>query len=192
MSISRRLFIKTGALAAVIAGISLKPGLLALGQEPTVSLPASDPLSNYTQATFEQYVNSIFTLRGRKTIEVVLTKVEDTLPAKVSRTGGRESFALHFRGGGTALPQDTYVIEHPSLGTFMMFLVPTTTDENGAQGYVAVVNRLAYNTNIPAPNGMRKPLIRKPSTTAAPGDGKPAQTQQTPAAKPTRKGNSNP
>ena len=192
MSISRRLFIKTGALAVVLAGISLKPGLLAMGQEPTVSLPASDPLSNYTQATFEQYVNSIFTLRGRKTIEVVLTKVEDTLPAKVSRTGGRESFTLHFRGGGTALPQDTYVIEHPSLGTFMMFLVPTTTDENGAQGYVAVVNRLAYNTNIPAPNGMRKPLIRKPSTTAAPGDGKPAQTQQTPVAKPTRKGNSNP
>ena len=191
MSISRRVFIKTAALAAVLAGISLKPGLLALAQEPTVALPASDPLSNYTQATFAQYVNSIFTLRGPKTIEVTLTSVEDTLPAKASRAGGRESFTLHFRGGGTALPQDTYVIEHPSLGTFRMFLVPTTTDENGAQGYVAVVNRLAYNNTIPAPGGMRKPLIRKPSTTAAPGDGKPVQTEQKPAAKPTRKGNSN-
>jgi hypothetical protein len=191
MSISRRAFIKTGALAVVVAGISLKPGLLALGQEPTVALPASDPLSNYTQATFEQYVNSIFTLRGRKTVEVMLTKVEDSLPAKTSRAGGRESFTLHFRGGGTRLPQDTYVIEHPSLGTFSMFLVPTTTDENGAQGYVAVVNRLAYNTNIPAPGGTRKPLNKKPLT-AAPSDSKPAQTQQAPPAKPTRKGNSNP
>jgi hypothetical protein len=188
MSISRRVFIKAGALAVVIAGISLKPGLLVLGQEPTIALPASDPLSNYTQATFAQYINSIFTLRGRQTIEVTLTKIEDTLPAKASRTGGRESFTLHFRGGGTALPQDTYVIEHPSLGSFRMFLVPTGADENGAQGYVAVVNRLAYDTNIPAPGG-RKPLVRKPSTTAAPSANKPAQTQQTPAAKPTRKGN---
>jgi hypothetical protein len=189
MSISRRVFIKTGALAAVVAGISLKPSLLVLGQEPTVALPALDPLSNYTQATFEQYVNSIFTLRGRRTIEVMLTKVEDTLPAKVSRAGGRESFALHFRGGGAALPQDTYVVEHPSLGTFRMFLVPTATDENGAQGYVAVINRLAYNVNFPAPGGSRKPQVRKPSTTAAPSASKPAQTPQTPAAKPTRKGN---
>jgi hypothetical protein len=191
MSISRRVFMKAGALAAVIAPISLKPGLLALGQEPSFALPAADPLSNYTQATFTQYINSIFTLRGRKTVEVMLTKVEDSLPAKVSRAGGRESFTLHFRGGGAALPQDTYVIEHPSLGTFRMFLVPTSTDENGAQGYVAVVNRLAYNANIPAPNdGGRKPLVRKPSTTAAPNNSKPAQTPQTPA-KPTRKGDSN-
>lgn len=179
---------KTGVLAVVVAGISLKPGLLALGQEPTVALPAADPLSNFTQATFEQYVNSIFTLRGRKTVEVMLTKVEDSLPAMSSRAGGRESFTLHFRGGGTALPQDTYVIEHPALGSFKMFLVPTATDENGAWGYIAVVNRLAYNTTTTAPVGTRKPLSKKPSSTAAPSDSKPAQTQQTPPAKPTRKG----
>jgi hypothetical protein len=187
MSISRRAFIKTGALAVVVAGITLKPGLLALGQEPAAALPASDPLSNYTQATFEQYVNSIFTLRGPKPVEVMLMKVEDSLPAKTSRAGGRESFTLYFRGGGTKLPQDTYVIDHPSLGAFRMFLVPTGTDENGAQGYIAVVNRLAYNATISAP-GTRKPGTKKPSTTAAPSDTKPVQTPKTLPAKSTRKG----
>ncbi len=189
MSITRRSFLKTGALTAVVAAISLRPGLAALGQEPKVALPVLDPLSNYTQATFEQYVNSIFTLRRRNPIELTLTKVEDTLPAKTLRTGGRESFALHFRGGGTALSQDTYVLEHPALGVFKLFLVPVAADQNGAQGYVAVINRLAYDSNTSAPS-MRKPMLRKPGTTIAPSDGKPSQLQQTPSPKPTRKGNS--
>ena len=191
MPISRRIFIKVGTLAAIAAGISLRPGLMVLGQDPMVALPATDPLSNYTQATFTQYLNSVFTLRGRTKVEVTLMKVEDTLPAKASRTGGRESFALTFRGGGgVALPQDTYVVEHPALGTFSLFLVPTGADDNGAHGYVAVINRLAYATAQPAPGGMRKPLIRRPSNTAAPSNSKPTQGPQTPAAKPSRKGNS--
>ncbi len=185
MPISRRIFIKLGALAAVAASVSFKPGLLALGQEPMVALPVSDPLSNYTQATFSQYVNSIFTLRGRTAVEVILTKIEDTLPAKSSRAGGRESFTLHFRGGGVALPQDTYVLEHAALGTFRLFLVPTGGDENGAQGYVAVINRLPYSATSSAPGPTRKPMVRKPGT-AVPGASKPADGQ-TPATRPSRK-----
>lgn len=190
MPISRRIFIKVGALAAIAAGISLKPTLLTFGQEPLVKLPASDPLSNYTQATFAQYVNSIFRLRGRKPVDVTLMKVEDTLPEKASREGGRESFTLLFRGGDATLSQDTYIIEHAALGTFSLFLVPTGSDENGAQGYVAVINRLAHSSTPSPPDTRRKPLIRKPSTTMTPGNSKPAQTPQTPASKPSRKGNS--
>jgi hypothetical protein len=167
--------------------------MAALAQDPLVALPASDPLSNYTQSTFAQYVNSVFTLRAaQRNIEVTLMKVEDSLPAKVSRAGGRESFTLHFRGGGIALPQDTYIIEHPALGTFNLFLVPSGADENGAQGYVAVINRLPYNAGLPAPE--RKPFTRKSSPTAKPGVDTPATpavetpTKTTPV-KP-RKGNS--
>jgi hypothetical protein len=136
MSISRRIFLKVGTIAAVAAGISMKPGLVVFGQDP-------DPLSNYTMGTFTQYVDSIFTLRGSATVEVTLTKVKDTLPANSSRAGGRESFVLVFRGGSVKLPQDTYTIEHPALGKFKLFLVPSGADENGAQGYVATINRLA-------------------------------------------------
>ena len=67
----------------------------------------------------------------------MLEKVEDTLHATVSRTGGRESFMLHFRGGDVQLPQDTYTVEHSALGNFRLFLVPSGADENGAQSYVA-------------------------------------------------------
>jgi hypothetical protein len=190
MPISRRIFIKVGAFAAIAAGISLKSGLLAFAQEPLVKLPASDPLSNYTQATFEQYLNSIFTLRGRKPVEVTLMKVENTLPAKASRAGGRESFTLNFRGGSVALPQDTYILEHAALGTFGLFLVPTGSDENGSQGFVAVINRLAYSSPLTAPGGTRKPLVRKPSTKLTPSESKPAQSPQTPASKQSRKSNS--
>ena len=158
MSISRRIFIKVGTLAAVAAGMSLKPGLTVLGQNlPGKLSPGStDPLANYTQATFTQYVGSIFTLSSRVRIELTLTKVVDSLPRKVLRTGGRESFELHFRGGAAALPQDTYVMEHPALGTFMMFLVPSGTDDNGAQGYIAVINRLSFAAKPLTPGIPRK------------------------------------
>jgi uncharacterized protein DUF6916 len=189
MSISRRIFIKAGTLTAIAAGISLKPALFVLAQGQIA--PISDPLSNYTQATFEQYVNSIFTLRRFVTVEVVLEKVEDTLSPKVSRAGGRESFTLHFRGGGRALRQDTYVVDHPALGTFRLFLVPSGADENGAQGCVAVINRLAYTGTSPAPGGTQKPLVRKPSILTTSPEGKPApKPTQTPVVKPSRKGNS--
>jgi hypothetical protein len=35
------------------------------------------------------------------------------------------SFALHFKGAGAALPQDTYLLSHDWLGTFPLFLVPS-------------------------------------------------------------------
>lgn len=147
MSISRRIFMKVGTAAAIVAGLSLKPSVIAFAQEVSDSLGAptqNDPLSFYTQSTFLQYVNSVFRLRGLTTVDVTLTRVEDTLPAKTGKAGGRESFVLHFRGGSTELPQNTYTVEHSALGTFSLFLVPTGPDENGAQGYVATINRLAY------------------------------------------------
>lgn len=158
MSVSRRFFIKAGTLAAIAAGISIKPGLVSLAQD--LVNPGADPLANYTRATFVQYLNSIFTLRGPRVVEVTLMKVEDTLSTQVSRAGGRESFSLFFVGGSVPLPQDTYTVEHPALGSFRLFVVPSGADENGAQGYLAVINRLAYTAKPTVPGG-RKPLGRK-------------------------------
>jgi hypothetical protein len=189
MSISRRKFISAGTIAAIAAGISLKPSFIALGQDLLDQIGAprgTDPLSFYTQSTFAQYVNSVFRLRGFTVVDVTLTKVEDTLPAKTSREGGRESFSLHFQGGNIQLPQDTYIVEHPALGTFRLFLVPSGADENGAQGYVAIINRLAYTTKPASPRNPRKPLgtkqsIKPPAETKLPQDSPPA-----PRAKPSR------
>jgi hypothetical protein len=181
MAISRRRFMRAGAIAAIAAGVCLKPSLNTLAQDliGQSSASSTDPLANYTQATFAQYVDSIFRLRGRVTVDVTLMKVQDTLPAKVSRAGGRESFALHFRGGDIALPQDTYQVEHAALGSFMLFLVPTGADENGAQGYVAIINRLSYSGKTAAPKLPTKSRGTKPTT-----GGPPAGQPETPPAQP--------
>lgn len=138
MIISRRHFIQTASIAAIAAATLSKPGLLSLAQAN------KDPLAYYTQATFTQYLNSIFRISGASTVDAMLEKVVDTLPATFSRDGGRECFMLYFRGGAVQLTQDTYMISHPALGTFHLFLVPAGADENGAQAYTATINRLEY------------------------------------------------
>ena len=167
MSISRRIFLKTASVAAIAAATIGKSTLAVLAQGG-----ASDPLAYYTQATFTQYINSIFRLHGSRTVEVMLEKVQDTLSAKESRAGGRESFVLHFRGGDVQLRQDTYTVEHPALGTFGLFLVPGGADENGAQSYVATINRLAYTSK---PNAAPKAMPRKsvPESTPKPESTEP-------------------
>ncbi len=175
MPISRRIFIKTASVAAIAAATVGKSTLAVLAQGG-----ATDPLSYYTQATFTQYINSIFRLHGFRTVDVMLEKVQDTLPAKVSRAGGRESFVLHFRGGDVQLPQNTYTVEHPALGTFELFLVPSGADENGAQSYVATINRLAYASK---PSAAPKAMPRKSAPESTPKTESSAPAKVTPETK---------
>ena len=178
MSISRRIFIKTVSVAAITAATVGKSALVTFAQGTGAT--ASDPLAYYTQATFTQYINSIFRLHGFRTVEVVLEKVQDTLPATVSRTGGRESFVLYFRGGDVLLPQDTYTVEHPALGNFRLFLVPNGADANGAQSYVATINRLTYTAKT---NAAPKAVPRKSVPTSTPKTESSAPGRVTPEMK---------
>ena len=179
MLISRRTFIRAGTLAALFAGVPLAT-INVLGQRIHKS-PDDNPvdeaaqiygaLSNYTKATFVSYIDSVFVFRVpgvRKDIEVTLMQVSDMTAAP-----GGECFSLLFRGGGgPALRQNTYTVEHPALGTFKLFLVPVGTDDNGAQGYLATINRLSYKAAMtPPPSG-------KPSGKAKPAA--PAQPQNNP------------
>jgi len=132
-------------MAALFATVPIK-SLLGQGKRNQDPLPGANPhlqndgLSNYSKASFQSYLNSIFELHTvNGVVPVALLEVGD-LPA----SKGGECFSLLFRGGSRALRQDTYTIEHPSLGTFELFLVPTGADENGAQGYLATINRLSY------------------------------------------------
>ena len=85
---------------------------------------------------------------------------------------GGECFSLLFRGGSRAFRQDTYTITHPSLGTFALLLVPSGSDQNGAQGYLATLNRLspADFANLSAPSRATRtaPAITAPPATIAP------------------------
>lgn len=190
MSISRRIFIRTASVAAIAAATVGKSALLAFAQGTMQhGASATDPLAYYTQETFTQYINSIFRLHGFRTVDVMLEKVQDTLPATVSRTGGRESFVLHFRGGDVQFPQDTYTVEHPALGNFRLFLVPNGPDKNGAQSYVATINRLSYTAK---PSGAPKAMPSKsvPSSTPKTEPSAPAKVtpeMKTPGPAETRK-----
>jgi len=139
-----------------------------------------DPLANYTKATFTQYLNSVFELHAVSgVVAVTLLQVDDMPAAK-----GGECFTLLFRGGSRALRQDTYTISHPALGTFQLLLVPVGTDQNGAQGYLATINRLSYvDALAPAPvrsSTTKRSGSMKPTTTPT-----PAPTDTSPTASPT-------
>lgn len=55
-----------------------------------------------------------------------------------TRAAGRQPFALLFREpAGAMIPQGTYPVDHPALGTFDLFVVPLGPDAGGMR-YEAV------------------------------------------------------
>jgi hypothetical protein len=216
MSITRRKFLKAGTLLALSLGAPLN---LVFGQQANKGgdgnpfdaqdMPA-DPLAHYTRAAFASYLNSIFRLyTGYSTIEVALVEVKDLAPDAAAAASGKECFSLLFRGGTTALRQNTYGMEHPALGKFQLFLVPGAPDDNGVKSFLAIINRLSFKDAVDAlksaPSRLTKPssavkpdpaTVLPPQTStpvapAAPQAPAPVVTQptQTPAppSRPVRK-----
>src|ERR1043166_2160945 len=138
VSITRRTFLKAGTASALVALIP-KWALGLSGKFRDANSADAGTLANYSKATFESYLNSIFQLQTvNGTVAVTLVNVAD-MPAPK----GGECFTLLFRGGKRSNPQDTYTLVHPSLGTFQLLLVPAGCDQKGARGYLATVNRLS-------------------------------------------------
>jgi len=173
VSNSRRTFLRTSLLAALFAAVPFKHVFGQSwkqndGNPGETPVTQSDPLGNYSKASFTSYLNSIFQLQTSfGVVAVTLAKVDDMPSPK-----GGECFTLQFRGGSRALPQDTYMITHPSLGTFALLLVPSGSDQNGAQSYLATINRLspADFANLSAPSRATRiaPAITAPPATIAP------------------------
>jgi uncharacterized protein DUF6916 len=167
MQLSRRAFLKRGSLTALLAGTVSNSVSVAAGQRNAKDNPgangvepnklAYERLARYTRSTFAAQLNSNFRLTSEfGIIGLKLIQVQDSAPPGIAASAefGHENFILVFRGNAPALPQDTYMVEHESLGTFPLFLVPATPDASGQQGFVAVVNRV---TEAPAkPRGRQK------------------------------------
>jgi hypothetical protein len=160
MPISRRIFMRTGTMVVLGAAAHSTLAKVVTGQKSSgraegsagFCVPAAsmdDPLSYYTKATFMAHLNSKFRLRqGDSSSSVVtLVKVVDFAPSQgrvAVKAGGqadnRECFSLVF-SGVKSLPQATYTVEHGSLGTFKLLLVPSGK-AGGTPQLDAVINRL--------------------------------------------------
>lgn len=158
MTISRRNFLRTTTLTSLSAVATLSFANLTFGQSfgqqknfrPEIfEVPAeayNSVLDRISRQMFLDFVNTTFVVyhaqKGR--IEVYLKDVEDLRPQafKNNATTGHECFNLIFvNQSGTALPQGTYTMEHPKLGTFDLFLVPGVNLRYGHNA-CATINRL--------------------------------------------------
>lgn len=165
---TRRTFLRTGALAAISAGIALSPARLAFGQDTKKPNPSRDfetpyeskldPVFSYRKATFDPYVGGAFMARGKGGQKVTLTlvAVNEMRPSKGSRAAGAsratertpltakarptESFTLVFRASGPLSELSTiHQLEHAALGKFSLFLSRSENDK-GEETYEAVIN----------------------------------------------------
>jgi uncharacterized protein DUF6916 len=155
MNVTRRKFLRAGAVSALFAGLTLGPSKLTFGQKkhknaPPFPPPDSDPVFSFNAATFTPYVGTEFLLaagaRGRRMaarLELVSDLQQDMRDRQVATHGG-ECFALIFRASALkrAPGQDVYRVEHAALGRFSLFLVPGPA-RDGLVAYEAVINRLA-------------------------------------------------
>jgi hypothetical protein len=155
MAISRRLFIRSGALTAIAAGVAFNPKGLAFGQRSMqgtsqgkqIPITAQkEPTYSFTRATFDPYVGGIFQApdaRGRMISLTLLSATTNKPTAKLStgRPIETDSFSLMFKAA-RPLPPFTSIhkISHPSLGKFDLFLTPREKD--GVYYYEAVFNHI--------------------------------------------------
>mgnify|MGYP001825895240 FL=1 len=91
----------------------------------------------YQYDEFENCLNQQFTLQlTDQSIKLQLISVEKH--PNSDTVNGVQAFSAVFRGGNTVmLQQQTYPVEHDSLGSMQLFIVPIGPDEKGMR-YEAV------------------------------------------------------
>jgi uncharacterized protein DUF6916 len=149
MSVSRRRFLKSGAIGAVSAGLVLQSASTVLGgnsTEPGLSAPSAGRrlIFNYSRANFEPHVGSSFKVRlGENSVNLKLIDLVDYKASSKRQMSvtGTESFVLAFRAPKTISHHSaTQKLEHPALGKFNLFM--TGSKDRGRILYTAVINRI--------------------------------------------------
>lgn len=117
----RREFLVSGAGAAAL---SLAPLAGAVAASHAAGAAGAPP-ARLDLATFKTLVGQPFALRdAAPAAELVLAEVRESAPAD-ART--MEQFSLVFEhGDGRPFAARTYLLTHPALGTFALYLQPAT------------------------------------------------------------------
>ena len=97
----------------------------------------------YRLATYVPLVGERFEVGGSDGAAVL------ELVAADAHSGAGESFSLRFATTADAfLPQGSYPLAHPALGSFSLFLVPLGPGSSGAYELEAVINQLPETESI--------------------------------------------
>ncbi|HEY1806687.1 MAG TPA: hypothetical protein VGG45_19610 [Terracidiphilus sp.] len=165
MPVSRRKFLGTASLT--LLGTTVVPSALAeIGGAQTDDRFSPDhmkALIGATSARFKPLIGDNFTVTApdgaRYSWKLInVTDAESAIepeegpasfhPASRPKSVQATSFTLTFRGAGDTLPQETYTLEHESLGTFPLFVVPSGPEETPPR-YSATFSLLAPGGNVP-------------------------------------------
>lgn len=157
MSVSRRRFLKSGAVVSAV--LLLKPDTFIFGQksQSNTSLKpvqsslkpvqsALKPVQSYSREMFEPYIGDNFRVRvGKQTIDLKLVALEDMQRASHGITTGRiartDCFSLRFHTT-KRLPATAKIhkLKHRKIGSFDLFM---TQSKKGAKfRHTAIVNQL--------------------------------------------------
>ena len=155
MNASRRIFLRASSLAGVATAIAATFPQIAFGRQKhngkpvTYQLPEealTATLFALSRANFYGNISTKFTFMtaARASIQMTLIAVDDLKPLYgKGRPAGKECFSLTFQGPfGTPLHSNTYTVQHSSLGSFDMFIVPTGEATPNGYTYEASFNRL--------------------------------------------------
>jgi hypothetical protein len=147
MATSRRKFIKAGAIGALFAGLPLKATAREFFEPAAGALTTiSGTVGILDMRTFEQHLNSEFRIHhnNARITSVKLVEVKDLRSQSANKGGAnsKECFSALFLGARRPeLRQNTYEVEHGSLGRFSLLLVPVGMNKK-EQYYEAIFNRL--------------------------------------------------
>ena len=139
MSVSRRKFLRTGAV--VSAALVFKPSTFIFGKDTITSnsvLNNEPGIRSYSREMFEPYVGDVFRVRvGKQVVDLKLVALTNIGPA-YGRTR-TDCFSLKFHAT-KPLPATVHTMNHSKLGDFDLFMVQTKDKARFLQ--TAIVNHL--------------------------------------------------
>ncbi len=178
MSVPRRRFLKSGALAAVAVGLLSKAPLIAFGQDSTRSATQdgtypipyeakTDRVFYFTKSTFDPYLDTDFTVRAGVLV-ATLRLIEVEACGSPAPKGAGECFSLTFRADRTlSIARTIHTFDHYALGKFDLFVSETKMkNDPDTIYYVAVIN---HRTEAGPPPKPEKPPARESRPKSKPG-----------------------
>jgi hypothetical protein len=148
MPTSRRRFLKTGTMGLLCAAVPAALAKVVVASSTSasrISEPNVRGLLHFTRDAFTPHLHTTFRIHTNPGItDLELTAIEDLKSnSRVpERMAGKESFSLMFvrHGDDSHFTQDTYLVEHPSMGKFSLFIAPV--EKATVKKYEAIVTRL--------------------------------------------------